>query len=91
MAAVKESGGCESRWFQRFTYKQQGKDAISLNNVFFYVTYEGAVDIYKIQDPVQRHAVEDQVAYFGQTPSRLLTVPHISKIVNGKYTFMKLS
>ncbi|KAI3829204.1 hypothetical protein L1987_03321 [Smallanthus sonchifolius] len=79
-----------------FGYKQQGKEAISANNVFFYVTYEGAVDIDKIQDPVrlfihylllpypiktvQRHAVQDQVAYFGQTPSRLLAIPHIKKM-----------
>nr|XP_043628907.1 BEACH domain-containing protein C2-like [Erigeron canadensis] len=63
-----------------FGYKQQGKEAISANNVFFYVTYEGAVDIDRIQDPVQRRAVQDQVAYFGQTPSRLLAVPHIKKM-----------
>ncbi|KAL8210367.1 hypothetical protein R6Q57_007099 [Mikania cordata] len=63
-----------------FGYKQQGKEAISANNTFFYVTYEGAVDIDKIQDPVQRHAVQDQVAYFGQTPSRLLAIPHIKKM-----------
>ncbi|KAJ0819058.1 putative transcription factor WD40-like family [Helianthus annuus] len=72
-----------------FGYKQQGKDAISANNVFFYVTYEGAVDIDKIQDPVQRRAVEDQVAYFGQTPSRLLTVPHISKMPISKVLHMQ--
>ncbi|KAK1430336.1 hypothetical protein QVD17_12999 [Tagetes erecta] len=63
-----------------FGYKQQGKEAISANNVFFYATYEGAVDIDKIQDPVQRRAVEDQVPYFGQTPSRLLAIPHIRKM-----------
>ncbi|XP_071685759.1 BEACH domain-containing protein C2-like isoform X2 [Rutidosis leptorrhynchoides] len=63
-----------------FGYKQQGKEAISANNVFFYVTYDGAVDIDKIQDPVQRCAVQDQVAYFGQTPSRLLAIPHIKKM-----------
>ncbi|KAK1418727.1 hypothetical protein QVD17_27873 [Tagetes erecta] len=63
-----------------FGYKQKGKEAISANNVFFYVTYEGAVDIDKIHDPVQRHALQDQVAYFGQTPSRLLAIPHIRKM-----------
>ncbi|KAI3693320.1 hypothetical protein L6452_33155 [Arctium lappa] len=63
-----------------FGYKQQGKEAISANNVFFYVTYEGAVDIDKVQDPVQRRAIQDQIAYLGQTPSRLLTVPHIKKM-----------
>ncbi|XP_071714690.1 BEACH domain-containing protein C2-like [Rutidosis leptorrhynchoides] len=63
-----------------FGYKQQGKEAISANNVFFYVTYDGAVCIDKIQDPVHRCAVQDQVAYFGQTPSRLLAIPHIKKM-----------
>ncbi|KAK7294230.1 hypothetical protein RJT34_17117 [Clitoria ternatea] len=27
----------------------------------------------------QRHATQDQIAYFGQTPSELLTVPHLKK------------
>ncbi|CAJ1974740.1 unnamed protein product [Sphenostylis stenocarpa] len=34
-----------------FGYKQQGKEAIAANNVFFYITYEGTVDIDKIFDP----------------------------------------
>jgi len=33
-------------------YKQRGKEAIMANNVFFYITYEGTVDIDKITDPV---------------------------------------
>ncbi|KAM7508730.1 hypothetical protein LguiA_019183 [Lonicera macranthoides] len=63
-----------------FGYKQRGKEAISANNVFFYVTYEGTVDIDKISDPVQQRATQDQIAYFGQTPSQLLTVPHLKKL-----------
>ncbi|CAJ1949883.1 unnamed protein product [Sphenostylis stenocarpa] len=62
-----------------FGYKQQGKEAIAANNVFFYITYEGTVDIDKIFDPVQQHATQDQIAYFGQTPSQLLTIPHLKK------------
>ncbi|XP_020531372.1 BEACH domain-containing protein C2 isoform X2 [Amborella trichopoda] len=62
-----------------FGYKQRGKEAISANNVFFYITYEGAVDIDKIEDPVLQRATQDQIAYFGQTPSQLLTVPHLKK------------
>ncbi|QHO54551.1 BEACH domain-containing protein [Arachis hypogaea] len=62
-----------------FGYKQRGKEAIAANNVFFYVTYEGTVDIDKISDPVQQRATQDQIAYFGQTPSQLLTVPHLKK------------
>ncbi|KAJ8748905.1 hypothetical protein K2173_013339 [Erythroxylum novogranatense] len=59
-----------------FGYKQRGKEAILANNVFFYITYEGTVDIDKIPDPVHQRATQDQIAYFGQTPSQLLTVPH---------------
>ncbi|CAL0329601.1 unnamed protein product [Lupinus luteus] len=63
-----------------FGYKQRGKEAIAANNVFFYITYEGAVDVDKISDPVQQRATQDQIAYFGQTPSQLLTVPHMKKM-----------
>ncbi|GAY42030.1 hypothetical protein CUMW_063800 [Citrus unshiu] len=66
-----------------FGYKQRGKEAISANNVFFYITYEGTVDIDKISDPVQQRAAQDQIAYFGQTPSQLLTVPHMKKMPLG--------
>lgn len=62
-----------------FGYKQRGKEAIEANNVFFYITYEGTVNVDKIEDPVQRRATQDQIAYFGQTPSQLLTVPHLRK------------
>lgn len=62
-----------------YGYKQRGKEAISANNVFFYITYEGTVDIDKITDPVQQRSTQDQIAYFGQTPSQLLTVPHLKR------------
>ncbi|KAI5434558.1 hypothetical protein KIW84_021408 [Lathyrus oleraceus] len=63
-----------------FGYKQRGKEAVAANNVFFYITSEGTVDIDKISDPVQQRATQDQIAYFGQTPSQLLTVPHLKKM-----------
>jgi hypothetical protein len=34
-------------------YKQRGKEAVMANNVFFYITYEGTVDIDKITDTVR--------------------------------------
>lgn len=37
-----------------FRYKQRGKEAIMANNVFFYITYEGTVDIDKITDRVRQ-------------------------------------
>jgi hypothetical protein len=39
-----------------FGYKQRGKEAVAANNVFFYMTYEGAVDIDKISDPVHTYS-----------------------------------
>lgn len=63
-----------------FGYKQRGKEAVQANNVFFYITYEGAVDIDKISDPVQQRSAQDQIAFFGQTPSQLLTVPHMKRM-----------
>ncbi|CAM8894837.1 unnamed protein product [Rhodiola kirilowii] len=63
-----------------FGYKQRGKEAVLANNVFFYITYEGAVDIDKIADPALQRATQDQITYFGQTPSQLLTTPHLKKM-----------
>ena len=59
-----------------FGYKQKGKAAIDANNVFFHLTYEGAVDLSTITDPVLKNAVKDQIALFGQTPLQLFKKPH---------------
>uniref|UniRef100_A0A8C3YIH2 Lipopolysaccharide-responsive and beige-like anchor protein n=1 Tax=Catagonus wagneri TaxID=51154 RepID=A0A8C3YIH2_9CETA len=59
-----------------FGYKQQGPEAVRALNVFYYLTYEGAVNLNSISDPVLREAVESQIRSFGQTPSQLLLEPH---------------
>ncbi|XP_045408064.1 lipopolysaccharide-responsive and beige-like anchor protein [Lemur catta] len=59
-----------------FGYKQQGPEAVRALNVFYYLTYEGAVNLNSITDPVLREAVEAQIRSFGQTPSQLLIEPH---------------
>ncbi|XP_071664091.1 lipopolysaccharide-responsive and beige-like anchor protein isoform X2 [Patagioenas fasciata] len=59
-----------------FGYKQQGPEAVRSLNVFYYLTYEGAVNLNSITDPVLREAVEAQIRSFGQTPSQLLIEPH---------------
>ncbi|XP_057837661.2 BEACH domain-containing protein B isoform X1 [Cryptomeria japonica] len=59
-----------------FGYKQRGKPAIEAANVFYHLTYEGAVDLKVMEDPLQRAAVEDQIANFGQTPSQLFRKKH---------------
>ncbi|XP_032873568.1 lipopolysaccharide-responsive and beige-like anchor protein [Amblyraja radiata] len=59
-----------------FGYKLQGPEAVRSLNVFYYLTYEGAVNLNSINDPVLREAVEAQIRSFGQTPSQLLIEPH---------------
>ncbi|XP_068607152.1 lipopolysaccharide-responsive and beige-like anchor protein [Brachionichthys hirsutus] len=59
-----------------FGYKQQGPEAARALNVFYYFTYEGAVNLSKINDPLLREAVESQIRSFGQTPCQLLIEPH---------------
>ena len=59
-----------------FGYKQRGAAAEAAHNLFYFLTYEGSVDIDAIQDPVERAAVEAQISLFGQCPSQLFTQPH---------------
>uniref|UniRef100_A0A8C9YVR8 Neurobeachin n=1 Tax=Sander lucioperca TaxID=283035 RepID=A0A8C9YVR8_SANLU len=59
-----------------FGYKQQGPEATRALNVFYYLTYEGAVNLSSINDPMLREAVESQIMSFGQTPCQLLIEPH---------------
>lgn len=59
-----------------FGYKQQGQAAKEANNVFYYLTYEGLVDIDAITDPLILKATQDQIAFFGQTPSQLFKQQH---------------
>lgn len=59
-----------------FGYKQQGEEAWKANNVFYYLTYEGAVDLDSITDPNERASLESQILEFGQTPKQLFASPH---------------
>lgn len=59
-----------------FGYKQRGKHAVEAANVFYYLTYEGAVDMESLDDPMQKSAIEDQIANFGQTPVQLFRKKH---------------
>jgi len=45
-----------------FGYKQKGEEAVASHNVFYYLTYEGAIDIDAIQDKVLRDATESQAS-----------------------------
>ena len=59
-----------------FGFKQKGPAAEEALNVFYYCTYEGAVDLDAISDPVERKALEGMINNFGQTPCQLLREPH---------------
>ena len=60
----------------RLSLSLSGPEAIRATNVFYYLTYEGSVDLEAMTDPVMREAVENQIKHFGQTPSQLLMEPH---------------
>ncbi|BBN02508.1 WD repeat and FYVE domain-containing protein 3 [Marchantia polymorpha subsp. ruderalis] len=59
-----------------FGYRQRGKPAVDATNVFFYLTYEGAVDIDSISDPSMKASILAQINHFGQTPRQLFVKPH---------------
>ena len=63
-----------------FGYKQKGQAAVDALNVFYYCTYEGAVDLDAIKDESEREAVEGMINNFGQTPCQLLKDPHPSRL-----------
>ncbi|EFA75292.1 BEACH domain-containing protein [Heterostelium album PN500] len=56
-----------------FGVKQRGRAAIDAYNVFYYLTYEGSVDIDAIEDETMRKATESQINNFGQTPTQLFS------------------
>jgi hypothetical protein len=48
-----------------FGYKQRGQPAKEAHNLFFHLTYEGAVDVATIKDPVLLEAIKDQISQSG--------------------------
>ncbi|KAF0774336.1 hypothetical protein AaE_001964, partial [Aphanomyces astaci] len=54
-----------------FGFQQRGPDALAANNVFYYLTYSGLVDLDSIDDLHLRNAMEQQIAHFGQCPQQL--------------------
>uniref|UniRef100_A0A452HZS4 Uncharacterized protein n=1 Tax=Gopherus agassizii TaxID=38772 RepID=A0A452HZS4_9SAUR len=63
-----------------FGYKQRGPAAVEALNVFYYCTYEGAVDLDALTDEKERKALEGMINNFGQTPCQLLKEPHPARL-----------
>jgi hypothetical protein len=59
-----------------FGCKQQGRAAVEAHNLFYYLTYEGAVDLEAIKNETERNALQIQIEEFGQTPKQLFTYSH---------------
>ncbi|XP_068236758.1 protein FAN-like [Palaemon carinicauda] len=59
-----------------FGYKQNGEEAEKADNLFYYLCYEGAVDLAEITDLNERLAHEVQITEFGQVPKQLFQHPH---------------
>ncbi|KAF5298434.1 hypothetical protein FQR65_LT01213 [Abscondita terminalis] len=62
-----------------FGYKQRGEEAEKARNLFYYVCYEGNVDLDSINDLNKKHALEVQIMEFGQIPKQLFKVPHCQR------------
>lgn len=45
-------------------------------NVFYHLTYDGAVNIDSVSDPAMKAAILAQINHFGQTPRQLFPKPH---------------
>lgn len=59
-----------------FGSAQKGQEAVEKYNVFYYLTYEGAVDLDNISDEAERKSIETQITNFGQTPTQIFRRSH---------------
>lgn len=60
--------------------KQRDVDSV---NVFHPLSYEGAIDLDKITDDLERQATVGIIHNFGQTPKKLFTSPHPPRNLEG--------
>merc|ERR1719474_576733 len=69
-----------------FGFRQQGDAAIESSNVYHHLFYEGNVDIFSIDDPLQRNATIGFINNFGQIPKQLFKKAHPAKKLSSKGT-----
>ncbi|KAG8823617.1 hypothetical protein FRC17_009281 [Serendipita sp. 399] len=53
-------------------------------NVYHPLSYEGAIDLDAIADPLEREATVGIIHNFGQTPRKLFSHPHPARIMDGR-------
>ncbi|KAG4304113.1 hypothetical protein PORY_002477 [Pneumocystis oryctolagi] len=70
-----------------FGFKQQGEPAVKATNIFHHLSYQGAIDIDKIEDPIEKIATIGIIYNFGQTPKQIFQQPHPKKSCNFKKSF----
>ena len=58
-----------------FGFNQRGPNAISSHNLFFHLSYEGAVNLDDLDDEIKVSYMA-QIKHFGLTPSQLFSKPH---------------
>jgi hypothetical protein len=90
MRAALESDVCSQmlhNWIDLiFGRKQRGPESVKANNVFFYLTYYGSVDVASIEDEGLRQATELQIAHFGQCPMQLMRRSHVPRLPKNRHT-----
>lgn len=59
-----------------FGYKQRGEEAEKCVNIYYYLTYDGAVDMNEIEDEDLKKTYEEQIYHFGQSPLQLFKEIH---------------
>jgi factor associated with neutral sphingomyelinase activation len=59
-----------------FGASQRGQAALEADNLFFHLTYEGAVDVDAVMDAKERASLEVQISEFGQCPRQLFATAH---------------
>ncbi|CAD8082084.1 unnamed protein product [Paramecium primaurelia] len=72
-----------------YGYKQRGKEAQKSLNVFFYLTYDSAITMQKMEE--NKLGIESQIVNFGITPLQLFTRQHSEKNINNEFQFISTS
>ncbi|OMJ30379.1 Neurobeachin-like protein 2 [Smittium culicis] len=65
-----------------FGYKQSGEEAEKSDNLFYYLTYPDRSLLDSTTDQIERHSIELQIKYFGQSPCQLFFAPHPKRNYN---------